>query len=121
MDDVREVLKSYAIDPAYIEQITDRLFKVKDKERTYAVKRSQLTRQTVAMWEHVYHEANDKKIAAVLPVYLTKAGFLYITMRHTVYYLTPWIDEERSLVINKLNERTNSLASFITKQNRKQT
>lgn len=108
MDDVREVLKSYAIDPAYIEQITDRLFKVKDKERTYAVKRSQLTRQTVAMWEHVYHEANDKKIAAVLPVYLTKAGFLYITMRHTVYYLTPWIDEE-TLASNQQIERTYQL------------
>ncbi|WP_010651054.1 spore coat protein YsxE [Oceanobacillus massiliensis] len=92
MDMLKKVLQSYRIYPIDTEQITDRLFRINDGKRDYALKRSSLTEETVAAWQNVYHMANEKNISEIVPVYLTKEGKLYEQTNNGIFYLTPWVE-----------------------------
>lgn len=96
MDLIGKVLQSYAVYPLSVEQITDRLFQVNDGKRTYALKRSSLSEQTLKQWERIYQLAHSQNIQTVLPVYLTKEGNLYKEMDQSVFYLTPWITADNN-------------------------
>lgn len=96
MDLIGKVLQSYAVYPLSVEQITDRLFQVNDGKRTYALKRSALSEQTVKQWERIYQLAHSQNIPTILPVYLTKEGKLYKEMDQSVFYLTPWITRDNN-------------------------
>ncbi|MBY7143245.1 hypothetical protein KFZ56_09275 [Virgibacillus sp. NKC19-3] len=92
MEVLKKVLNSYAIYPLAIEEVTERLFRVSDGQREYALKKSLLSKESLANFENVYHTAFSQHIATILPVYLTKSGNLYTEMNQTIFYLTPWIE-----------------------------
>lgn len=106
MEILKKVLNSYAIYPLAIEEVTERLFRVSDGQREYALKKSLLTKESLADWENVYHIAFSQNVAAILPVYLTKNGNLYMEMNQTIFYLTPWVEtpdtEQYSQLIGNL-------------------
>ncbi|WP_373892974.1 hypothetical protein ACUL41_07855 [Virgibacillus natechei] len=104
MEVLKKVLNSYAIYPLAIEEVTERLFRVSDGQREYALKMSLLSKESVVDFENVYHTAFSQNVAAILPVYLTKSGNLYMEMNQTIFYLTPWIEttsmKQRQLIEN---------------------
>ncbi|RKQ37920.1 hypothetical protein [Oceanobacillus halophilus] len=96
-DDLYKVLSAYGIRPLKIQEVTPRLFEVKDNYQNYALKISSLTEGTLKKWENVYRVANAQNLQAVLPVYLTKQGNLFYPLNETVYYLSPWVEEREQL------------------------
>jgi spore coat protein YsxE len=56
------------------------------------LKQSTLTKENIALWQHVYAIANEKNLFEIAPVYLTREGKLYLEMDESFYYLTPWIE-----------------------------
>ncbi|MFD2046229.1 phosphotransferase [Ornithinibacillus salinisoli] len=104
VETVRNVLQSYGVYPVEIESITNRLYKITDMNHyQYALKKSQLTQETVAFWEQVLHIANENKLPSIVPVYLTRQGNFYHELEGQLFYLTPWFEEvDDSLVTEKL-------------------
>ncbi|MFC2948493.1 hypothetical protein [Virgibacillus sediminis] len=94
METVRKVMNSYSVYPNYITKVTDRLFRIQDGQGDYALKKSLLTRETVAGWENAYHLAASQNLRSVLPVYLTHKGNLHVEMDGSIYYLTPWVQTD---------------------------
>ncbi|WP_087971815.1 spore coat protein YsxE [Oceanobacillus rekensis] len=89
---IKDIMQSYRVYPTESEKITDRLFRIRDGRRTYALKQSALTKENVALWQHVYAIANEKNLSEIAPVYLTREGKLYLETDESFYYLTPWIE-----------------------------
>ncbi|UJL44977.1 hypothetical protein KFZ58_11135 [Virgibacillus sp. NKC19-16] len=106
MEVLKKVLNSYTVYPLAIEEVTERLFRVSDGQREYALKMSLLSKESLVDFENVYHTAFSKNISTILPVYLTKNGNLYMEMDQTIFYLTPWIEtpntEKNSQLIEHL-------------------
>ncbi|GAB3050148.1 phosphotransferase [Virgibacillus ainsalahensis] len=106
MELIKKVLNSYAVYPQQIEEKTDRLFRISDGHREYALKQSLLSEGTVANWENVYHAAFSQNISSILPVYQTQKGNLYVEMDQSIFYLTPWIEasaaQNRKQIIENL-------------------
>ncbi|MFD1362913.1 phosphotransferase [Lentibacillus salinarum] len=92
---IKNILKAYGVHPYRIEQVSQRLYKVSDGHHVYALKHSRLTENTVAAWEHVYHQAYALQLSTILPVYLTRQSHLYVTAEDSYYYLTPWIPDHQ--------------------------
>lgn len=88
---IKKALQAYAVYPLGIEKVTNRLFRINDGKHEYALKRSVLSPQTVENWESIYRQAYSQNIAAIMPVYLTRAGNLYTNSEQSIYYLTPWM------------------------------
>ncbi|RDW21657.1 hypothetical protein [Oceanobacillus chungangensis] len=93
MDTVKRVLHAYGIYPEEIQEVTAQLYRVNDGKHTYALKKSSLTVQTISQWEYVYKQANILHLTAIVPVYLTVDGNLFMELNEIYYYLSPWIDE----------------------------
>ncbi|MFC0299886.1 hypothetical protein ACFFIS_03470 [Virgibacillus soli] len=94
MEKIWHVLEQYSIRPDTIEQVTDRVYKIKVGQQVYALKRSNLTEQTVKNLENFYHVAYYERLPLVLPVYLTVAEKLYAELDNEFYYIAPWIEQE---------------------------
>lgn len=111
MEMVKEVLQAYHVYPMETKKITDRLYRIKDGNHEYALKKSSLTEDSVKAWQRVYYIANEKNIPQVVPVYLTKEGKLYQKLNDSIFYLTPWLDNSTRLSINSsINSTMQSLA-----------
>src|SRR5690625_2967249 len=95
MEAIRKILASYAVYPLKIEKITDAVFRIEDGQQVYALKRSALSKQTIVDWENIYHLANSQNVSGILPVYVTKQGYLYEESNNTFFYLTPWMEAGR--------------------------
>ncbi|MFC4022633.1 spore coat protein YsxE [Oceanobacillus longus] len=104
---IKEVMQSYRVYPTEIEEITERLVRIKDGQRDYALKRSTLTKENIPAWLRVYHIANEKKLAEIAPVYVTRDGKLYKEMDESFFYLTPWIESPNRA--NLKNEIENTM------------
>lgn len=85
-----DILASYGVRPIKTEKISERMMRIYDLERVYALKRSDLTDETVRLWVHVYKMAKDHQLRSIIPVYVTMNGSLYQKVNGTIYYLTPW-------------------------------
>lgn len=90
VDDLKAVLHAYSVQPFYIENETEKLYKVQDGQQQFALKQSQLSPDDMAMWENVYQEAYTQNLHTILPVFLTREGNIYEIYEGTVYYLSPW-------------------------------
>lgn len=93
MDILKNVLKSYSIQPIQINRITDKLFHVHDGHYHYGLKKSSLSYEEIKLWENVFHQANAWNLAEILPVYLTSDNLLYSEMDGVFYYVMPWLGE----------------------------
>lgn len=89
---IKDILQSYRVYPTKSEKITNRLYRVQDGGRTYALKQSTLAKEDIAIWQHVYGLANEFNLSEVAPVYLTREGQLYVELDESFYYLTPWVE-----------------------------
>ena len=116
MDILKEVLEHYSIYPLEIEKVTNRLFRVHDGMRDYALKRSYLNENNIESWVSIYHVASERNISEILPVYVTKDGSLYQKHEHFYYYLSPWVDIPRNMDINYQIESTMQTLALIHKK-----
>lgn len=95
MKDIQVVLDSYGIYQAVITQITHKVYKIDDGQQQFALKKGDLTTQSLSNWEHVFHKANEGQMVTVLPVLLTRNHSLYQKDDLDYFYLTPWINEKK--------------------------
>ncbi|WP_067727269.1 phosphotransferase [Oceanobacillus damuensis] len=92
MDKIKKVMEAYKVYPIRTEKITERLYRVNDGQRDYALKMSKLNEANIEKWQNVYYLANEKNLSEIVPVYLTKNGKLFEKFNEAFFYLTPWID-----------------------------
>ncbi|SDK41268.1 phosphotransferase [Sediminibacillus albus] len=90
MEELKQVLKEYDIGPAEIVQMTNRLYKVHTYNYTFALKRSRLNPHQAVNWRNAYQQAYRHELKAVVPVYMTSRGELFVQHQGSYYYLTPW-------------------------------
>ncbi|MGJ9457110.1 spore coat protein YsxE [Oceanobacillus sp. CF4.6] len=110
---IKEVMQSYRVYPTEMEEITERLVRIKDGQRDYALKRSTLTKENVTAWLSVYHIANEKKLAEIAPVYVTRDGKLYKEVDESFFYLTPWTESpNRANLKNEIENTMQHLGSL---------
>lgn len=95
---IKGINKSYGTHIQNKEQITNKLYRLDDGYRIYALKKSSLTRKTISMWEHVYQQAHSSELTEILPVYLTKQSTLFKEHNQKLYYLSPWNDEKHPTI-----------------------
>ncbi|EQB35814.1 hypothetical protein M948_12305 [Virgibacillus sp. CM-4] len=100
LDAIKTILNAYSVQPFYIEHETGHLFRIQDGHQQYALKQSDLSEQTVSMWEKVFREAYAENLYTILPVYLTTEGNIYKKHHDRIYYLTPW----RGKALTNFNE-----------------
>ncbi|TRM12841.1 phosphotransferase [Lentibacillus cibarius] len=106
---IEKAVNSYGFAPYYIEKITSRLFRVNDGRYDYALKRSRLSDNTIALWENVYHQAHTLQLNNILPVYITETSQLYTRVDEAYYYMTPWT---RNYSLNHQQQIHNTLRTI---------
>src|SRR5699024_10361634 len=79
-----DILASDGVRPIKTEKISERMMRIYDLERVYALKRSDLTDETVRLWVHVYKMAKDHQLRSIIPVYVTMNGSLYQKVNGTI-------------------------------------
>ncbi|MFC4558962.1 phosphotransferase [Virgibacillus kekensis] len=96
MDSITEIAKEYGIRPYHVNKITEKVHMLNDGRQRYVVKRSNLTEETLPVWERVYHEAAAKKLAYIAPVCLTNNNKLYVEHSNAFFYMSPWLADNES-------------------------
>lgn len=89
---INEIVDAYGIVPQHIEQITASLYKIEVQNNHYALKQSQLNKDSIVNWEYTYRQADALQLNHILPVYLNRTKQLYYKTKDKYYYLMPWID-----------------------------
>ncbi|RLL47955.1 hypothetical protein D8M04_01370 [Oceanobacillus piezotolerans] len=95
---LNRVLQAYPIEPTSIHQITDNLFQIIVHQHSFALKKSKLDQSTVSYWEYTYRTAYNNQLQSIIPVYQTKQNQLYYQEGEDIYYLCPWVEEERTSI-----------------------
>lgn len=98
MKKIQEVLSSYGIYQATITKISNKVYKIDDGKQQFALKRSELSGEEVSQWEHVFHQADKRKLVSILPAFLTINSSLYQKFDQSIFYLTPWINRKSSTI-----------------------
>jgi len=95
---IQKVIEAYGVYAINIYPVTDRVYWINDGKREYALKRSSLTEQTIVSFQKVLRFANERQLAAVLPVFLTKEREIFVDIDDTIYYLSPWVNHSNQSV-----------------------
>lgn len=94
MERIKVIRTNYGIHPVHIEQVTENVYRIEDGQSQYSFKRSSLKKNRLKMWQHVLHEAYEKKLMTILPVYLTNDSNFFVTINGLIYYLSPWVNSD---------------------------
>lgn len=92
---IGDVLLHYGLENAHYEQVTDKLFRVNDGVRDYALKQSSCTDQTILQWKSLIQFAEKYHVACFLPVYLTMDEEAFVRKEGMNFYLSPWVSPIR--------------------------
>lgn len=98
---VVDVLKEYGVRPVEMRQEDD-TFIIRTKDQSFTVKKMHLTDDQLTVWESVFHEAYRHQMTTILPVYKTLDDALYVKKANAYYYVTPFIDIERTGALEEL-------------------
>lgn len=118
MDWIREITKSYGINPRHIDKITNCLYRIEDQQGIYALKQSNLNYNSLFNWEQAYKQADLLKLTSILPVYLNRTNKLYYEMDGRLFYLVPWVTNKPVEIggfyrtIGKVHAQTRRKQSF---------
>lgn len=125
LEKIRRILETYRVYPIDIDKITERLYRIKGNNQSYALKKSCLKEQTLPFWLDIYRTAEQHNIMNILPIYLTESGDLFSKDHDDIYYLTPWVESnQRTHSIEKIYQNIGYIhaksrrVSEITKENR---
>ncbi|MFC4403958.1 phosphotransferase [Gracilibacillus xinjiangensis] len=92
----QQIFDAYNIQPNYIEQISDRVYKLIANHQNYCLKFSALTEDQLGHWNAVYHYIYERHVYGFVPVILTKDNSPYYMLEGQVILLTPWVEGYRS-------------------------
>ncbi|GAA0483564.1 hypothetical protein GCM10008986_05840 [Salinibacillus aidingensis] len=106
MAKISRILHPYGMYPYQGEKITKKVIKVFTGSRYIAVKQSR-EKHLTQRFGFVYHEAKEKNLTSIAPLYLTEKGRPYIEGRHHFYYVVPWFKEKEG------SSLTSSLHPFL--------
>ncbi|WP_079708353.1 phosphotransferase [Paraliobacillus ryukyuensis] len=95
MNPLVHVLRQYGINVFSQEQMTPRVWKIMTQKRIFALKKSTLTDQTIGQWYTLYRLRESKQLFFIVPVYQNITGSIYTKVDNSIYYLMPWIPEEK--------------------------
>lgn len=98
MESIQKILSMYDVHGEMIVKISERLYKVGHGDQHFALKRSNLTMESLRNWEHVFQQAEKHKLVSILPVYATKERSLVQEINGDLYYLSPWINGKSSTI-----------------------
>ncbi|GAE92644.1 CotS-related protein [Gracilibacillus boraciitolerans JCM 21714] len=91
-----DILTAYQIQSEEIEQITERVYKIKSNSRQFALKKSNLVTDDLGRWLAIYQYIQHKQIFGFVPVYQTKDRQPFYQQQTDIYYLMPWVERRYS-------------------------
>lgn len=97
MNWIENILQVYGLEHVHYYPVTDRLYRITDGEREYALKQSTLTENTIDNWQSLIRLANDYNMDSFLPVYVTREQEVCVSTGGNYFYLTPWVAESRKM------------------------
>lgn len=102
MEIIRGVLQSYNILPLAIEKVSNRLYKIRDAQKEYALKKTNYDPSGVNNFIQAY--SNKDLLKYMLPLYITKKNHLFVPLGDSKYYLSPWISNPGKVSLLKAHK-----------------
>ncbi|WP_058307226.1 protein kinase family protein [Gracilibacillus massiliensis] len=87
-----KVLTAYQIQPEEIEQITERVYRIKANSQQFALKRSRLEPNDLGRWLAIHQFIQHRQINGFVPLFLTNKKQPFYQDQSDIYYLMPWIE-----------------------------
>ncbi|MGM8364722.1 hypothetical protein ACLIBG_04470 [Virgibacillus sp. W0181] len=97
-----EACSAYGIRLQNITSITSNVYKINDGSSNFALKKSNLKKDSIKKWVDVLHDANFYNLTSILPVFVSKKGKLYVEIDQEIFYLTPWIEHSQQATIPQI-------------------
>lgn len=88
------VLSTYGIQDYQQEKRTEKVYRIHTNTGSYALKKSNVTNQTMGRWQAVYQWVVQQKVDAFLPIMPNVNQQLLVMNDNDYYYMTPWIENE---------------------------
>lgn len=92
--DWSRIIEAYQLQPEEIEQVTERVFKIKANSQLYALKKSRLYADDLGRWQAIQQFLQHKQIFGFVPVYYTKNNQPFVQDQDHIYYLMPWVKQD---------------------------
>ncbi|SHN08131.1 phosphotransferase [Gracilibacillus kekensis] len=97
-----KILTAFQIQPEEMEQITERLFKIRANSQQFALKKSRLHPEDIGRWLAIYQLIEQKQVHGFIPLFLTNNKQPFYQEQSDIYYLMPWV--ERSYTEQPVDE-----------------
>lgn len=126
MELLNSIRSNYGINPVNHKQITKNVYLIEDAQNLYSFKISTMNQNELTMWKHVLHEAHEKKLFDISPIYITKSSEFFILFNDNIAYLSPWINHQQTDIeliyqcIGQLHRKTKSNQHIKVEQVKKQ-
>ncbi|SFM05853.1 spore coat protein YsxE [Gracilibacillus orientalis] len=88
------IIEAYQLQPEEIEQVTERVFKIKANSQQYALKRSRLYPDDLGRWQAIQQFIQQKQILGFVPLYYAENNQLFVQDQEHIYYLMPWVEQD---------------------------
>ncbi|SER74989.1 spore coat protein YsxE [Gracilibacillus ureilyticus] len=91
----QQIFDEYQIRPNYVEQISDKVYKLITNTQNYCLKFSALTKDQLGHWYAVYRYISESHVLGFVPLILTKENSPYYLIDDQVIMVSPWIESYR--------------------------
>ncbi|WP_018931417.1 phosphotransferase [Gracilibacillus lacisalsi] len=89
-----QIIEAYQLQPEEIEQVTERVFKIKANSQQYALKKSRLYPDDLGRWQAIQQYIQQKQILGFVPIYYAKNNQPFVRDQDQIYYLMPWVEQD---------------------------
>ncbi|WP_130860093.1 phosphotransferase [Gracilibacillus phocaeensis] len=87
-----EILDSFQLQPEEIEQVTEKVYKIKANQQYYALKRTPYQEDVFGKWLAIQQYLDQQQIFAFAPIFQSKQKQPFIYDQQAIYYLMPWLE-----------------------------
>ncbi|KAB8134719.1 phosphotransferase [Gracilibacillus oryzae] len=91
----KDIFDTYRIQPNYIEQVSEKVYKLNTNSQNYCLKFTSLTEDQIGYWNAVYRYITERQVYGFVPVILTKDNHPLYLMDSHVMVMSPWVDNFR--------------------------
>ncbi|MGP4041693.1 phosphotransferase [Gracilibacillus sp. D59] len=92
--DWSKIIDGFQLQPEEIEQVTERVFKIKANSQQYALKKSRLNPDDLGRWQAIQQFIQQKQILGFVPIHYAKNKQPFVQDQKHIYYLMPWVEKE---------------------------
>ncbi|GAB2560709.1 phosphotransferase [Gracilibacillus alcaliphilus] len=87
-----EIMTAFQLQPQEIEQVTDKVYKIRANDQHYALKCMIYQEENCGKWLAIQQYLEQNRIYAFAPIIYTKDSQPVYTDQQMVYYVMPWIE-----------------------------